>query len=105
MVLSNTTIISICFTNSLFLCSVVQNVLKRKHKVNGANLTLKLHRPIPCYKNRFLVTGVSSTTNKENLMLFMEARARGSNVTEVLYGEEPGKALVTFEDHNFPGKR
>ncbi|XP_046558431.1 LOW QUALITY PROTEIN: protein mono-ADP-ribosyltransferase PARP14-like [Haliotis rubra] len=80
---------------------VVQNVLERKHVVDGANLTVKLHRPTPCYKNRFLVTNISNTTSKDNLMLFLEARARG-NVTEVLYGDVPGNALVTFEDDNIP---
>ncbi|XP_067656555.1 protein mono-ADP-ribosyltransferase PARP14-like isoform X2 [Haliotis asinina] len=80
---------------------VAQNVLGRKHVVDKTDLTVKLHRPTPCYKNRFFVTNIGNTTSKDNVMSFLEARAR-VNVTEVLYGLVPGNALVTFEDDSIP---
>ena len=90
--------------SSIFCFEVVERILSRKeHKVDGAKLQVKLYepppppKPRPVYPNRVFVHGFNPETSRDSLENFLEAKA-GGTVSEVVFGEEEGTAMVTFEE-------
>lgn len=49
------------------------------------------------YPNRVLIKGFKPETTKEGLINYLEAKT-GEDVIDVVYGQEEGTAIVTFEE-------
>ncbi|XP_061194415.1 protein mono-ADP-ribosyltransferase PARP14-like isoform X2 [Saccostrea echinata] len=84
----------------------VERVLQRGHKVDGATLQVKLYqppKPVPMYQDRVLIKGFNPETSKDGLINFLEAKS-GEDVKDVVYGQEEGTAMVTFEELKDFGK-
>jgi hypothetical protein len=51
------------------------------------------------YPDRVLIKGFNPETSKDGLINYLEAKS-GEDVKDVVYGEEEGTAIVTFEELN-----
>lgn len=49
------------------------------------------------YSDKVFIQGLNPSTTKDCLSNFLEAKS-GSTSTDIVYGEEDGTALVTFEE-------
>ena len=49
------------------------------------------------YPNRVLIKGLNPETTKEGIINYLEAKT-GDEVTDVVFGQEEGTVLVTFEE-------
>lgn len=52
--------------------------------------------PLPKYEDKVFIKGVSSSTTKDSLFNFLEAKSNAEPI-DIIYGEEEGTALVTFD--------
>ncbi|KAJ8317273.1 hypothetical protein KUTeg_005177 [Tegillarca granosa] len=80
--------------------SIAKSVAERNHKVDGAELSVKVYVPPPpqqMYSDKIFIQGLNSSTTKDCLSNFLEAKS-ASFPTDIVYGEEDGTALVTFEE-------
>lgn len=80
--------------------TALERVLKRSHKLDGTNLTVKKYqppKPIPMYPNMVFVKNLNPETSEDGFRNYMEAKT-GENVIDVTYGQEEGTVLVTFKE-------
>lgn len=79
-------------------------VAEKSHTIQGQNVEVKLYtppKPRPTYPNKLLLQNVKENTTKDCLTMFLENIA-GLEPKEILFGDEPGIVLITFEEE--PGK-
>ncbi|XP_069139429.1 protein mono-ADP-ribosyltransferase PARP14-like isoform X2 [Argopecten irradians] len=82
---------------------VMNAVLSRRHKLDGATLEVAEYipppppKPRPMYADKVLIKGKSPNTTKDGLENFLEAKT-GITPKHVLHGEEEDVVLVTFEE-------
>ncbi|XP_071793808.1 protein mono-ADP-ribosyltransferase PARP14-like isoform X2 [Asterias amurensis] len=81
--------------------SVAVDVEKRRHKINGAKLkvkliTKKIHRPLPINARCLFLEGIPDGCSSEHVKLFIENRASMDEEPTIQYGEKPGTAICTF---------
>ncbi|XP_052077921.1 protein mono-ADP-ribosyltransferase PARP14-like [Mytilus californianus] len=77
----------------------IDKILQKTHKVGGMQLTVKKYippPPLPKYEDKVFIKGVSSSTTKDSLFNFLEAKSNAEPI-DIIYGEEEGTALVTFD--------
>jgi len=85
----------------------LKRILQRKHKVDDTELQVEKYipppppKPRPLYDDKVLIKGINPDTRTDVLINFLEA-VSGISSCEILYGEEEGVVLVTFEEP--PGK-
>ena len=87
---------------------VAVEVERRKHKLFGATLTIKLitkkkRRPLPINARCLFLEGIPDGCSSERVKLFIENRASMDEEPTIQYGEKPGTALCTFSC-DIPGK-
>ncbi|XP_056006137.1 uncharacterized protein LOC130050337 isoform X2 [Ostrea edulis] len=83
---------------------VMENVLRKKHKIEGTAIEVCRYvpppppKPVPMYSNKFFIKTLSGKTTKDGLEIFPEAT---TNImpSSIEYGELEGTALVTFEEN------
>ncbi|KAK7499456.1 hypothetical protein BaRGS_00009431, partial [Batillaria attramentaria] len=78
---------------------VARRIVEREHKIGGKLLTVRLHVPAdarPTYPDKLLFQDVPDSTDKEHLETYLELVA-GCTPIEILYGDESGTVLVTFD--------
>ena len=75
---------------------------EKEHNVGGCVLQVKLYqppKPRPTYSDRLLITGIKSTTTKDCLINYLEAKGCCEiEESNVVYGDEEGTALVYFTE-------
>ncbi|XP_071169375.1 uncharacterized protein [Mytilus edulis] len=82
--------------------SAVEAVMSKSLRVDGQTLNAKRYvpspppKPVPKYDNKVFITNISSTTTKDSLEIFLEAKSKGMP-EEIIFGEAKGTALITFE--------
>jgi hypothetical protein len=82
--------------------AVIENVLQRKHKIDGTPLEVCRYfpppppNPVPMYPNKVFITNLNDRTTKDGLENFLEAKT-SITPTSIEYGELEGTALVTFD--------
>ncbi|XP_062581102.1 protein mono-ADP-ribosyltransferase PARP14-like isoform X2 [Saccostrea cucullata] len=83
--------------------SVIENVLRKRHKIDGTAIEVCRYvpppppKPVPMYSNKVFIKNISEKTTKDGLENFLEAKT-GITPTSIEYGELEGAALVTFEE-------
>ncbi|KAK7479330.1 hypothetical protein BaRGS_00029408 [Batillaria attramentaria] len=78
---------------------VAARVAGQSHKIGNLPMQVRMYvppRPRPNYPNKLLFKNVANVTTKECLELYLE-RISGLAVQDVLYGDEPGVVLVSFD--------
>nr|KAG5698672.1 hypothetical protein BaRGS_022560 [Batillaria attramentaria] len=73
-----------------------ENVSSREHVIRGQPVKVKLRVPPPTYTDKLLFQNVPEYISREHLVDFFELISSASP-KEVLYGDELGVVLVTFE--------
>ncbi|XP_071792697.1 uncharacterized protein [Asterias amurensis] len=81
--------------------SVAATVEGKKHKLAGANLSVKLvtkkkRRPLPINARCLYLEGIPAGCPSEHVKLFIENRASMNEEPTIQYGEKPETALCTF---------
>ncbi|XP_033633033.1 uncharacterized protein LOC117294641 [Asterias rubens] len=81
--------------------SVAVEVERRKHKLVGATLKIKLitkkkRRPLPINARCMFLGGIPDGCSSERVKLFIENRASMDEEPTIQYGEKPGTAICTF---------
>ncbi|KAJ8316973.1 hypothetical protein KUTeg_004877 [Tegillarca granosa] len=82
---------------------VIERVMEKEHKIDGALLQVSRYipapppKPIPTYTDKFFISGLNPDTTRDCLLLFIEARVKHCP-TGIIYGEQEGTALITFEE-------
>lgn len=83
--------------------TAIETVLSKTHMIDGQVLDVRRYipppppKPVPKYDNKIFITGINQMTTKDGLENFLEAKAKAIP-EEVIFGEEEGTALVTFEE-------
>ncbi|XP_061194487.1 protein mono-ADP-ribosyltransferase PARP14-like [Saccostrea echinata] len=83
--------------------SVIENVLRKRHKIDGTAIQVCRYvpppppKPVPMYPNKVFIKNISEKTTKDGLENFLEAKT-SITPTSIEYGEIEGAALVTFEE-------
>ncbi|KAK3094887.1 hypothetical protein FSP39_007507 [Pinctada imbricata] len=83
--------------------SVMESVLSKKHKIDGAHVEVIKYepppppKPVPTYNNKVFIKNINPITSRDGLENFLEAKANAIP-TDVVFGIEEGIALVTFEE-------
>ncbi|XP_056006116.1 protein mono-ADP-ribosyltransferase PARP14-like isoform X2 [Ostrea edulis] len=83
---------------------VIENVLHKKHKIEGTVIEVCRYvpppppKPVPMYPNKVFIKNLSDKTTKDGLENFLEAK---TNITpnSIEYGELEGTALITFDEN------
>ncbi|XP_041369508.1 protein mono-ADP-ribosyltransferase PARP14-like [Gigantopelta aegis] len=88
--------------NCIMQTCLAKKIVEKPHKIDGCSLQVKLYippKPRPTYNDRLLITGLKSTTTKDCLINYLEAKT-GCEIDEssVVYGEEEGTALIHFSE-------
>ena len=74
-------------------------VAEAQHKIAGHKVEVKLYvppKPRPTYPEKLLFKNVADSTTRDCLCMYLE-RVTGLEPQEVLYSDENGTVLVTFE--------
>ncbi|KAJ8320637.1 hypothetical protein KUTeg_002224 [Tegillarca granosa] len=89
------------YVDQRYYNSVAQRVLAHgNHKIDDIELEVKQYippKPRQMYENKIFITGMNPETTTDCLSNFLEAKTSTSPL-EIIYGEEEGTALVTFEE-------
>lgn len=83
---------------------VAKEVASRSHRVEGYDLAVILHippKPKPCYEDRVLIKNIHSTTTKDGLFNFLEAKTGCIPKTLTYHAKDEGVAMVSFENLDF----
>ncbi|KAK7492158.1 hypothetical protein BaRGS_00016632, partial [Batillaria attramentaria] len=92
----NKRLVHVTFTTA----EVAQRVASRPLAVGGETVIVRLcrapSRPEVFYPDRLMFQDVPENVNKQSLELYLEI-VTGLKPTEILYGDEPGVVVVTFE--------
>ncbi|XP_053406950.1 protein mono-ADP-ribosyltransferase PARP10-like [Mercenaria mercenaria] len=77
---------------------VAKRVVEKDQTLQGKSLRVSLHNPLPYYDNKILIKGLKSTTTKDALILFLEARAGVEPISIDYHEEEEDTVLVTVKN-------
>ena len=80
-------------------CAVADRVAKKSHKICGRPVDVKLYippKPKPTYPNKLLFKSVADSTTRDCLSMYLE-RVTDMEPQDILYGDEVGNVLVTFD--------
>ncbi len=84
---------------------MIDRVLKKSHKLDGANLEVtekKAQPPRPIDKHRLFLRGIPEDVTQETLLLFIDNRIDLDDEPDIVYGEQPGTAMLYY-DEEIPG--
>ena len=87
------------FSELKFLILVIDRVLQKKHQLEGSTLsvlkrTAQATRPTDF--NRIFLRGLPDGIQAETLSLFLENRTNIPEDPEIVYGQEPGTAMLYY---------
>ena len=72
-------------------------VAQRQHSLLGNQVSVKMLKLKPMYRDKLLFLNVSENTSTYCLSLHLES-VTGLKARDILYGEKAGTVLVTFSD-------
>jgi hypothetical protein len=77
--------------------SVAGSVARRKHTLQGHALTVTLYQPPKMSRDRIIVRNLPEIKSSQELLLFVENKT-DVDVAKIMFADEEGVALVTFEN-------
>ena len=97
----------LCSRNMFLKNTVAVEVERKKHKLAGAILDVKLitkkkRRPLPINAQCLFLEGIPDGCSSEHVTLFIENRASMEEEPTIQYGEKPGTAICSFS-YEIPG--
>ncbi|KAK7479356.1 hypothetical protein BaRGS_00029434 [Batillaria attramentaria] len=78
---------------------VAERVAKKQHKIGRTPVQVNIYvppKPKPTYSDKLLFKNVADSTTKDCLEMYLE-RITGLEPKDIVYGDEPGVVLVSFD--------